>query len=247
MRHDIFLEQYKILESLLNAKMDQTRKRHFNSPVMEYINSPEGKLYREELNLIREIRNLLAHSPDIAEQAVIEPSEAILEQLKQIIEYVQQPPLALSYAVPSDSIVRIHLRDRALRTMEKMQKSGFSHLPVIENGVFYGVFSVGTVFSYALHHQPVQIDQQTRIEAFQDFIPIEQHITEKFLFLPKNASYFDARAEFERPTKRERRLAAIFITENGNPRERLLGMITPWDVLDDEEFQKSKQIKPKRN
>lgn len=240
MRHDEFLEQYKVLESLLSAKLESSGRRHFNSPVMEYINSPEGALYREELNLIREIRNLLAHSPDLDQQAVVEPSEAILRQLTDIVEYVKQPPLAINYAVPSDSIMRVHLKDNALRTMEKMQKSGFSHLPVIENGLFYGVFSVGTLFSYALYSKPVQIDLNTRIDQFKRFIPIDQHVTEKFLFLPRTASYFEARAEFERPTKRDRRLAAIFITENGDAKERLLGMITPWDVLDDEEFEQMK-------
>ena len=26
----------------------------------------------------------------------------------------------------------------------------------------------------------------------------------------------------------------LFVTENGKPQERLLGLITPWDILDDD-------------
>jgi hypothetical protein len=33
--------------------------------------------------------------------------------------------------------------------------------------------------------------------------------------------------------KNQKRLSAVFITETGEPREKILGMITPWDLARD--------------
>ncbi len=237
MREEEFLSLYRTLEHLLSQRPETREAKRFQSPIMAYLHSAEGKLFREELDLCREIRNILVHSPEIGGQAIIEPSAVLVECLKEIIEHVKRPPLALNYATPAELIFSASLSDNALRTMRRMQRDGFSHLPIFENGLFFGVFSVSTLFSDAVEHGGCDLNADTKLDRFRALIPIHTHRTEQFLFLPKTANYFEARVLFERPTKHDRRLAAIFITKSGDPKDRLLGMITPWDVLDDEEFQ----------
>ena len=61
-----FLELYKEMEGLLKEKYMGEATR--SGVVMKFINSLEGKRFREKLNTCREIRNILAHSPDIRRQ-----------------------------------------------------------------------------------------------------------------------------------------------------------------------------------
>ena len=37
--------------------------------------------------------------------------------------------------------------------------------------------------------------------------------------------------EFEKRSQRSKRLAAVFITDNGSIGGRILGMLTPWDII----------------
>ena len=46
--------------------------------------------------------------------------------------------------------------------------------------------------------------------------------------------------EFRLHKERDRRLSAVFVTENGIPGEPLICMLTPWDVFGDSSFAKEK-------
>jgi hypothetical protein len=54
---------------------------------------------------------------------------------------------------------------------------------------------------------------------------------ENYDFVPKDATYLSVRRKFEKVRGKNKRISVIFITENGKPGERVLGMLTPWDVL----------------
>lgn len=89
----------------------------------------------------------------------MEPSEPVVEALREALDYVCRPPLALDFATKGSSIRCARLSSRVLNLMESMDKSGFSHIPVIEKEKFLGVFSVSTIFSCILrdptllHHE----------------------------------------------------------------------------------------------
>jgi hypothetical protein len=62
-------------------------------------------------------------------------------------------------------------------------------------------------------------------------LPVDNHITETFRFLPWDAKVFDAKDLFEKALKKMERIGMIFLTQNGKPTEKLLGILTPWDIL----------------
>ena len=48
----------------------------------------------------------------------------------------------------------------------------------------------------------------------------------------KDALAADVRDLFDMSlNRRSRRISAVFLTETGNPNAKLIGMITPWDIL----------------
>jgi len=81
---DIFLELYKELEELLTVKYSGSKKP-VGSAVMRYFNDDEGKKWREELNICREMRNMLSHHAMIGGKAVFEPSDEIIGILQRIL------------------------------------------------------------------------------------------------------------------------------------------------------------------
>lgn len=230
MKSDEFLNLYRTLEELLSEKYS-VKSRNYGSVVVQFMNDAEGRQFKDKLNLCREIRNLLSHHPEVNGESIIEPSQSMIDFLNEVINYVKRPPLAVSFATPYENLLKASLSNNVLTVMRKMERRGFSHIPVIEADRFVGVFSVGTIFVYISENNSVENIEQMEIGDFAQYLPIDFHTTERFRFMPKTTTVVEAKIAFEQPQQRSRRLAAIFITDNGSQNGKLLGMITPWDIL----------------
>lgn len=225
-----FLDLYKQLEDALEEKYEGV-KRKYSSVVMEFYKSANSEKVRNELDICREIRNLLTHNANIGGLPVVAPSAPIIEKLKGIIDFVKKPPLAMDYAVKGSGIMTASLNQKVLRLMSVMDKNGFSHAPVMKNGVFHGVFSAGTIFQYILYGGR-EITENTTVEDLSAHLPINAH-KENYAFVARNSDFFEVREKFDKPIAKNQRISVVFITENGKENERLLGMIVPSDVLTD--------------
>lgn len=229
-RADIFIDLYKNLEELLWSRYSDG-KQYSGSAVMRYYNSDEGKKWREELNVCREMRNILSHHASIDGEAVFEPSEGVISALERIIEDVKNPPMARTIATPSARLVTCRLSDLLDKTVAVMKERGYSHVPVVERGRLCGVFSVGTVFSMLEKYGAKRIEENSHISDFSEFLPIDRHMTETFGFVPEDAPYSSLKASFVARGPKHRRIAALFVTPSGKKDEPLSGIITPWDMI----------------
>lgn len=230
MRADTFLSMYRVLEGMLGEKYSDANPKT-SSVVMMYIQDDESEPVRQKLDVCREVRNLLTHNASPDGTAIIEPSQALLDSLYEIISYVEKPQSVLNYATKAENILQAHPNERMLDVMRRMFKNGFSHVPVIDDGRFTGVFSKSSVFRYLIENGSIGND--TRINELKESIKITGQRGCRYVFLPPTATYLEARAKFENMSGRNNRLAAIFITETGDENGALLGMITPWDVMKD--------------
>ena len=152
------------------------------------------------------------------------------DAMGEVLDFARRPPLAMEFATKGDQVMRAHMHQRALRLMEVMEKNGYSHIPVMEQGEFRGVFSVGTVFQYILRSGGKGIQSDTTVADLAGHIGFSAHM-ENYEFVPKDATYISVRRIFERVRGKNQRVSVIFITEHGKVGESLLGMLTPWDVM----------------
>lgn len=230
-RAENFLKMYRILEGLLEKRY--SGKRQGSSVVMEYLRDDDSEPYRHELNVCREIRNLLSHNADDEGEPLVEPSEAVLISLQNILEHVSSPKYALDYGTPREKILWAHPNDMVFDVMHRMSKNGFSHVPIMEGGRIIGVFSVGSLFSYLERQGLDALSNRARFEQIHDAFGADRHGAERYRFMPENATIYQVRAAFEERSERNSRLSAVFITKNGSQDEPLIAMLTPWDVLKD--------------
>lgn len=230
-RAEAFLRLYRILEGALEKRF--AGRREGSSVVMEYLKDEDSIPFRRELNVCREIRNLLSHNADDEGAPLVEPSEAVLESLYAILAHVTRPERAMDLGTPQDQILWAHPGDRVIEIMHRMADRGYSHVPVVEKGRMVGVFSVGSLFACLESRGLGALDDSTRVGQIKDALSVERHGAERYLFMPADATAVQARAAFDRRGERNSRLSAIFITEDGTPQGTLLAMLTPWDLMKD--------------
>lgn len=230
-RAEEFLKMYRILEGILEKRYSNSR--HGSSVVMDYLRDADSEPWRQELDLCREIRNLLTHNADGDGEPYVEPSQAVLDSMRNIIDYVSKPRYAIEFGTPRERILCAHSNDRAIDIMHRMTDKGYSHVPVLEKGRIIGVFSAASLFAYLERRSLDALESTATIGKLKDALDVMQHGAEKYLFMPENATIAQVRAIFEKRMERNSRTSAVFITKNGRQDEDLLAMLTPWDVLKD--------------
>lgn len=188
--------------------------------------------HKEELKLYARLRNAIVHNPFGTEINVIaEPHPKIVAKYAALRDGIVNPPAALKYAIPPKKIYSTKIDANAREVMQVMADKAFTYVPVLdEQGGVKGIFSENTVFLYLARNQICAVDDKTSIAEFAEYLPLNQHVSEYFEFVPKEANIDDVRDLFERGLVERKRLAAVFITSNGRANEPILGMLTAWDI-----------------
>lgn len=229
-RVEKFLDRYKQLEQLLKEHYANESGR-YESVVARYENSRECGDMKDELTSIREIRNLLQHSPKIDGEYIAAPSDGVLEALETIINNIKHPKLAIDFGVWEKNVYKTTLNSGLLKVIKVMQERGFSHVPVIDEGRIFGVLSAYSVFEFVAQQGMAILTETTKVKAMRDYLPCGKHKNEYYIFMPRTATFVDADKAFEKRDSKGRRLVVIFITEHGQQDEPLLAMLTPWSVV----------------
>ena len=228
-RVEEFLDLYRTLEGDLK-EFYSGRRLKSSSLIFEYMNE-EGKRHYDELDLCREVRNLLSHHSYFAGECPITPSESLIEALRGVIHEIENPVTASVIATPLDSLLTAAESDSVPYLLEKMEKRGFSHVPVVKNESLIGVFSVGAVFDFVKSRPGTVVDNGLRLFDMHDFLLIDAHRAEQYAFCTAKTALSDISAIFKSAGPKKRRVAAVFVLKNSDPRSALRGMITPWDVI----------------
>lgn len=229
-----FFNLYNILDDLL-------RKRYnindFGvSVIFKRINElkssiiPQDKIRGEQLDIIRNLRNSLAHIEKYNNEENFTISSSLIKTLQKEIEDIKNPLIANDICKKIDFVLTATFEDKIMNIASLMLKNGFTHVPILENGRLFGVFSQNTIFSCFVKQDGIIINEKTTIKEYKDFLPIESHETESFLFVSQDKKVDDLINLFTQKIN-GKRLVMIFVSKNGLASEKILGIITSYDIL----------------
>ena len=224
---DLFLEEYKRLEYIAVERYGFPAD---GSAVLRLEQRREFRTLRAELDYCREVRNLLQHKPKLDGFYAVEPSEQMVQLLRDTIEIVENPPKARTIAIPREKVYFRTEDDFVCPAMREMLNKSYTDVPIMNNGVVTGVFSENTLLSYLVDEELPMIEDTTTFADLRKYVPLENHQSEAFAFVSVNATVADVQALFEENRSDQKRLGMVFLTENGKPQEKLLGIITAWDL-----------------
>ena len=223
---DQFLDLYKKLENTANTHY---HIRGSGSAIAKLQRRQEFSNIHQELDYIRDVRNLLTHRPRIGEFYAVEPTDAMLSLLEKLIDRLEHPLSAIRIAVPLEEVLSASLDSPVLDSLEKMYKRAFSHMPILEDGKVAGVFSGSSLLNCVLYKH-IRCSGDLKFRDIKDTFTFDQHPSETFRFVSRDTLVSDISDMFDETLQQEERIGMIFVTENGKSDEELLGIITAWDV-----------------
>ncbi len=235
-RNEQFIELYNRLDNLLREYY------HLSERSFSVIKRYEDELKKSSLwknrergmalESIRTIRNTLVHEPRIKNQEIFMIEENVLNFLKKEIELLLHPWTVFDKRKPLHEVLFCFLDSNVKEMITAMQNKHISHIPVLnERKQVIGVFSESTIYTSLLKHSKVSIDEKTTMHHFLPFIELDKHSSERFAFLAKDARMSDIYELFDKKKPHDKRLVMIFVTENGNKEEPLLGILTLPDLI----------------
>jgi CBS domain-containing protein len=230
---EAFLEIYNDFDNYLRKILDKPDGyRHFNL-IDDFIkNNKSFKKYERDLKAFGNLRNAIVHNPEQKKaDPIAEPHEYIVKKYIDIVNLVKNPPTAYaSVAIKVEKLYTTTLEASAVKVMKEMTKHTYTHVPVIDNNAVIGVFSESTLLNYFADKGAVLLEKDVRIKEFIEYIPFDKHKSEYFDFISKRTLLTEVEEMFQGELEENRRLGVIFITEDGNPSQKILGIITAWDI-----------------
>ncbi|MBQ4472236.1 MAG: CBS domain-containing protein [Alphaproteobacteria bacterium] len=214
-----YLKNFQILENLIIKDPDKT----FQDNLYDQRNNLSTKDY-SFLMTCNSIRNILSHK----EQAkFIATPQPLINELHRIVQRYTQT----AYDISIKDVYFKKITDPLLPTLKDMKEKIYTHVPILdENDAFLGVLSESSIFNYIAKQEELLLDlRDLKISELADELNIDRN-NESFKFVPRDMSILQLKDIFNKELESKKRLGAVFVTETGQKSEKILGIITSWDM-----------------
>jgi predicted transcriptional regulator len=227
--NQIFLNLYKELESYLARTYP-----YAESPIKEHYHflekSPlDGARERADtLDILRILRNNLAHRNV---DNLFEVSEDSIEFLRKEIAIVKDPLQASDIMIPLNGLYYAKFDTPLVEVIKTMYEKSYSHVPILDDeNCVAGIFSNNALLTLAYKKGEIELRKEEKIKDYKFLIDLNFQKGEKFIF-ERLKTPIDEITNLLANKKSKDKIYMIFVTQSGLKNEPLLGIITPWDII----------------
>jgi predicted transcriptional regulator len=222
-----FLNAFNSIERHLHKLVKKEKVTSFYSLVDSAGESNAAvRHFKTDLKEYADLRNAIVHERT-DEHVIAEPNDEAVAHLERIAFLLLDPPKVLP---DFQSQVRtLAITDPIANAVKVMYEQSFSQMPIYDAKTFSGLLTTNTVARW------LGDNVQTGIVSLNDTLVahVFNNYTENkdnFSFLARDSTLFDVMEKFQKYQKGGKRLEAMLITDSGKLSEKLLGIITIWDL-----------------
>jgi CBS domain-containing protein len=191
--------------------------------------------HQQEMRAVAQIRNIIIHNAfGHIVGPVLQPHTEVVKRYRAVRDALLHPAEALSIAILAHRIYTASMDTNAIKLLKKMNENIYTHVPIMDGDTLLGIFSENTLLAYTADAGEAIITKDMTVVDFAEYIPLKNHASEAFEFLPRNASLGKVYEVFNKAISKHVRIGMVFITEHGREDEKPLGVITAWDLASPE-------------
>lgn len=226
-RTEIFLDKYRQLENVIKTEFNLGK----NDSAMNYlIRQKPFREYENELDLCRETRNLLSHNPKLNGSYAVEPSESLIMFIDRIIDKIENPLRAKDVMVPKNALCYRHMNASVREAMIALRENSYKYIPILEEGMLAGIFGAKTMLDILIDKDIQGIDDGMTFADVRKFLSLENIDRGEIRFVSQDVLVSDIGKMYRKSSEHKERINLLFVTANGKITERILGIITPWEI-----------------
>jgi len=224
-RHTAFINLYnQLADHLIKLTGSNEFERFYHLIDLAAEKNAAVKLHAQQLKKYGDFRNVIEHNNEFFD----EPSDATLARFQALAKNILSPePLLPTFQKEVHCFSPRELLGTALGYM---RTNDYSQV-VVYTGERLALLTLEGVARWLA--QSSENETVLLKECLIEQVLTHEH-EEGFEVLGRNHSVYDAKDAFARPLgSGKTRLHAVIITQNGKKAEKPLGLVTPWDILED--------------
>ena len=228
MDNQTFLDLFNELDRLLREyySLNDLSQSAVSKRIRELNDSPrtDKRARSVMLDSARNIRNLLVHNPNGS--IFLDVSNELIDFMKNEIKLLTTEKKANDIMIPFDEILFCENGDNIKDIIYKMREKKYTNVPILKNKYVVGVFNENSLLTN------IMLDK-IKIEDTIDhsFFLLENDYSRYYGFTSLKTKLNELEDMFEE-RKDDKRLELIFVTQNGLKNEKILGIITVYDVIE---------------
>ncbi|NLA39749.1 MAG: CBS domain-containing protein [Methanomicrobiales archaeon] len=207
---------------------------HFYENMLKFLRlNPRYQHFKNDIDYINEVRKIVTHKENMEGVPVI-PTDALCNKLEYTLKQIKNPPKWSSIAIPANQIYSCTEEDSISDVVKEMANNTYTHVPVVKDGLFEWLLSE-SVFVQWLSEIIEKEEIITEATSVSQLRKYAKNTNDAYEFLSRDTDIYTIKEKFENAIKEKRngiskRLGVIFITNSGRESEKILGLITAWDV-----------------
>lgn len=227
-RAEEFIASYHRIEDYLSRAMGDGQHFSFSNMVNRLAKQhPVIERYKEDLHQMSQLRNAIVHERKEPDFIIAEPHESLVQLILEIERELLHPRRVIPLF--EKPVVVFRTNETLIDALHRMRDTHFSQFPVYApDGSWRGMLTKKGVTSWLAE----TIDgSQVSLQGvrLQDVLQYESKRAH-YRFIGRETTLIEAHHYFI-DVHTERRYEALLITETGQEREPLLGIIRPQDLL----------------
>ena len=223
---DRFLVLFNKIDKHIKDELQLRESTEFGKALGLWSQRRRGWKYTHLLKALSHLRNMLVHDHVLPGRRLALPSSEALELLEQILTDLERPPRVIPRF--QTDVATLQLTDSLASVLRRISEADYSQFPVYEGDRFRGLLTENGIVRYL-----TSLDlQQCSLVEFEEIkvgaLLSKDENLRNYRFVKRDLR-IDRALEFfaSRPV-----LEAILITAHGRDDEKLLGIMTRWDVLE---------------
>ncbi|MGE5580443.1 MAG: CBS domain-containing protein [Bacillota bacterium] len=232
-RGERFLAAYNLIERAMQRRAGDPGSKEGFRRLIDHLSGSDWTVSRWKDDLIEfaELRNAIVHERVSPAYLIAVPLEGTVARIERIASLMDRPPLV--YPRFRRDVVVLRSDDPARKVLSALRETGYSQFPVYQQDQYLGLVTDGGIARWLagwLNGKGRDTGMDPLDLTVGEVLKSEKN-PDRARFISRNATVYQAESLFESSSGNQWRLAALLITENGDPKEKLLGIITPFDIL----------------
>ncbi len=228
-----FMTAYNAIDNHLQNVLHSGHTSSFRSSVDLYAKRNRGWKDADLLRMVAGLRNLLVHEKVEPYEYPCVPIEKLVVKLEAARDRLLHPQRVIPRF--ERKVVTIKAEDSLAHVLRSIHNLKITHFPVYEEAQgkqrFAGVLTENGITRWLAEHTA---NEMSIVDLEQE--PVAEVLAREEGFFAKRHNYEFAARETRAEELVQRfhdntYLEAVLITEKGNSHEKLLGIVTRWDVL----------------
>lgn len=224
-RHSTFIGLYnQLADHLIAITSSNEFERFYRLIDMAAEKNAAVRLHAQQLKKYGDFRNVIEHNNEFFD----EPSEGTLARFQALAKNILSPtPLLPTF----QRDIHCFSPDERLGSVLGYMRTNDYSQAVVHTGQKLALLTLEGIARWLT--QSSEDDSVLLKHCSVEHVLTNEH-EGNFSVMGRNHSVYDAKDAFSRPLGTDKtRLHAVIITQNGKKEEKPLGIITPWDILED--------------